>query len=170
MSPALTNELNLPQMVLQNTEMDGTAYTISVDCADAAMTTGISAHDRALTCRMLASPESGPASFRRPGHIFPLRAREGGVRERKGHTEATIEFCRLAGKRSAGALCELVEEGIEVAGTTERREGGMMRTDGCLKFGKQWGIRVCTIENLVEYLERKDAGKLINGHGPSDKV
>ena len=76
------------------------------------------------------------------------------MRERRGHTEATIEFCRLAGKRLAGALCELVLEGEEVEGKTERREGGMMRQDGCLKFGKKWGIKVCTIEDLVEYLER----------------
>ena len=69
--------------------------------------------------------------------------------------EATIEFCKLAGKRPAGAICELVMEGEEVRGMTERREGGIMRGDGCLKFGRKWGFKVCTIEDLVDYLERE---------------
>ncbi len=156
LSSDLTLKLSLPQMVQKNTEADGTAYTVSVDSADATMTTGISAHDRALTCRMLASPSSQPSSFRRPGHVFPLRARTGGVRERRGHTEATIELCRLAGKQPAGALCELVEEGREIEGQTEVDEVDMMRRDGCLKFGKKWGIKVCTIDDLVDYLDRQD--------------
>ena len=164
LSSAMTTALSLPQMVLENTEADGTAYTISVDSADAAMTTGITAHDRAFTCRMLASASSAPASFRRPGHVFPLRARDGGVRERRGHTETTIEFCRLAGKRPAGALCELVEEGKEIEGQTEMKEVDMMRRDGCLKFGRKWGIKVCTIDDLVEYLERQDTASKVNGH------
>ena len=154
-SSSLTSSLALPQMVFNNTEIDGTAYTISVDALEADMTTGISAHDRALTCRTLASSSSSPASFRRPGHVFPLEAKDGGVRERRGHTEATIEFCKLAGKVPAGAICELVMEGEEVDGMTVRREGGMMRRDGCLKFGRNWGIKVCTIEDLVDYLERE---------------
>ena len=156
LSSDVTVNLSLPQMVQKNTEADGTAYTISVDSADASMTTGISAHDRALTCRMLASPLSQPASFRRPGHVFPLRARNGGARERRGHTEATIELCRLAGKQPAGVLCELVEEGREIEGQTEVGEVDMMRRDGCLRFGKKWGIKVCTIDDLVEYLRRQD--------------
>ena len=164
LASSLTANLSLPQMVLKNTEVDGTAYTVSVDSADAAITTGISAHDRALTCRMLASPCSQPGSFRRPGHVFPLRARDGGVRERRGHTEATIELCRLAGKWPAGALCELVEEGQEIKGQTEMAEVDMMRRDGCLRFGKKWGIKVCTIDDLVDYLERYDADKEVNGH------
>ena len=164
LTSALTANLALPQMVLKDTELDGTAYTISVDGADPAMTTGISAHDRALTCRMLASPSSQAASFRRPGHVFPLRARDGGVRERRGHTEATIELCRLAGKRPAGALCELVEESREIKGQTEIVEVDMLRRDGCLGFGKKWGIKVCTIDDLVDYLERHDSAKEVNGH------
>ncbi|KAL8742685.1 MAG: hypothetical protein Q9190_004867 [Brigantiaea leucoxantha] len=156
-SPALATSLMLPQMVPSphNTEMDSTAYTISVDAVDQTMSTGISAHDRALTCRMLASPESTGACFRRPGHVFPLRARAGGVRERRGHTEATIEFCRLAGKMEAGIVSELVIDGEEVEGTAERRGGGMLDRDGCLKFGRRWEIKVCTIEDLVEYLEER---------------
>lgn len=159
-SSTLATHLALPQMVLNNTEVDGTAYTVSVDAAHASMTTGISAHDRALTCRALASSSSAAGSFRRPGHCFPLRARDQGVRERRGHTEATIDFCRLAGKRPAGALCELVLDGDEVEGRPERKNGDMMRADECLEFGKMWGIRVCTIDDLVEYMERQ---QLLNG-------
>ena len=164
LSSALTTDLSLPQMVHENTEADGTAYTVSVDCVDGTMKTGISAHDRALTCRMLASSSSQPASFRRPGHVFPLRAKDGGVRERKGHTEATIELCRLAGKRPAGALCELVEEGNQIEGQTEMAEVDMMRRDECLRFGRKWGIKVCTIDDLVDYLERHDTKTKLNGH------
>ncbi|KAL6717436.1 3,4-dihydroxy 2-butanone 4-phosphate synthase [Lecanora helva] len=152
----LTTSLNLPQMVLENTDPKRTAYTVSVDSADPSITTGISAHDRALTCRALASKGSTPSSFRRPGHTFPLRARDGGVRERPGHTEAAVEFCRLAGKRPVGAICELVEDGEEVEGRAMRRDGGMMRRDGCLRFGKRWGLKVCTIEDLVDYVSRRE--------------
>lgn len=151
----LTKTLELPQMVLENADPNRTAYTLSVDASYSSITTGISAHDRALTCRKLASPLSTPASFRRPGHVFPLRACDGGVRERRGHTEAAVEFCRLAGKRPAGVICELVEDGEEVEGLAERREGGMMRRDGCLKFGKRWGLKVCTIEDLVDYVDEE---------------
>ncbi|MCJ1277039.1 hypothetical protein MMC21_004848 [Puttea exsequens] len=154
-SSTLATYLSLPQMVLNNTEIDGTAYTVSIDAAHKDMTTGISAHDRAFTCRSLASENSTESSFRRPGHVFPLRAKDKGVRERRGHTEATIEFCRLASKRPAGALCELVLDGEEVEGRPERRYGDMMRASGCLTFGRKWGIRVCTIDDLVEYVERE---------------
>ena len=154
-SSHLTRDLKLPQMVPeeQATEIEGTAYTVSLDAVGT--TTGISAHDRALTCRSLASPTCSIESFRRPGHVFPLRARDGGVRERRGHTEATIEFCILAGKSLAGVLCELVDKGTEVEGKTERKEAGMLRRDSCLNFGKRWGIRVCTIEQLVEAVEEE---------------
>lgn len=152
-SSSLTRDLKLPQMVPEDhaTEVEGTAYTVSLDAVGT--TTGISTYDRALTCRSLASPSCGTENFRRPGHVFPLRARDGGVRERRGHTEATIDFCRLAGKRLVGALCELVDGGREVNGKTERKGAGMLRRDGCLEFGKRWGIRVCTIEQLVEFVE-----------------
>ena len=149
----------------KNSEVDGTAYTVSVDAVAEGMTTGISAGDRAMTCRKLSEPGAQPLDFRRPGHVFPLRAREGGVRQRRGHTEATVEFCRLAGKSEVGAICELVEEGEEVVVTgtgVARAErtfppgGGMMRGKACLAFGRRWGIKVCTIEALVEYLEKRE--------------
>lgn len=143
-------------MVVENADPNRTAYTLSIDASHPTITTGISAHDRALTCRTLASPSATSASFRRPGHVFPLRAREGGIRARKGHTEAAVEFCRLAGKRPAAVICELVEDGEEVEGKAERREGGMMRRDGCLKFGQRWGLKVCTIEDLVAYVDKTD--------------
>jgi len=159
MSPSLTQKLDLPQMVSNNEDPKGTAYTVSVDAESPLTTTGISAHDRALTCRTLADTAATRGSFRRPGHVLPLRAKEGGVRERPGHTEAAVEFCRLAGKSSVGVIGEMVEDGEEVEGMALRREPGMMRRDGCLAFGKKWGLKVCTIEDLVEYVEKKE-GKL----------
>jgi 3,4-dihydroxy 2-butanone 4-phosphate synthase len=147
-------------MVASNQDPNRTAYTVSVDAESPLTSTGISAHDRALTCRTLASKSATKGSFRRPGHVFPLRAREGGVRERIGHTEAAVEFCRLAGKAPAAAICEIVEDGEEIEGLAERREPGMMRRDGCLAFGKKWGLKVCTIEDLVKYVEKTE-GKLV---------
>ncbi|KAL8736470.1 MAG: hypothetical protein Q9166_000262 [cf. Caloplaca sp. 2 TL-2023] len=157
---SLTKILDLPQMVTANADPNRTAYTVSIDASDPTITTGISAHDRALTCRTLAAPSTNASSFRRPGHVFPLRARDGGIRERQGHTEAAVEFCRLSGKAPVGVICELVEDGEEVEGKAERIAGGMMRRDGCLKFGRRWGLKVCTIEDLLDYVERKAA---VNG-------
>lgn len=130
-------------MVSHNQEPHSTAFTVSVDSRDPSITTGISASDRSLTARMLADPTATAASFRSPGHMFPLAAVKGGVRSRRGHTEAAVEFARLAGKREASAICELVRE----------EDGGMMRRDDCLAFGRKWGLCVCTIEALVDYLE-----------------
>ncbi|KAL4735109.1 DHBP synthase RibB-like alpha/beta domain-containing protein [Aspergillus similis] len=169
-TPEIANRLQLPQMVLENTDPKGTAYTVSIDSADPSITTGISAHDRALACRTLASPSARPQDFRRPGHIIPLQAKAGGVRQRKGHTEAAVEFCRLAGKAPAGVIAELVEDGEVVEGVAEiKGNNGMMRRDGCLRFGKKWGLKVCTIEDLVEYVERLEGplpgetGEAVNG-------
>lgn len=156
MPPSLTEKLGLPQMVSSNQDPKGTAYTISVDAESPQTTTGISAHDRALTCRTLADSKSTKGSLRSPGHVLPLRAREGGVRERPGHTEAAVEFCRLAGKSLVGVIGELVEDGEEVVGQAVRRDPGMMRRDACLTFGKKWGLKVCTIEDLVAYVEKTE--------------
>ena len=160
MPPSLTKHFDLPQMVTSNEDPNRTAYTISVDANLPETTTGISAHDRALTCRTLASKTGIKEQLRRPGHVFPLRAKEGGVRERVGHTEAAVEFCRLAGKPQVGVICEMVEDGQEIAGQAMMREPGMMRRDGCLAFGKKWGLKVCTIEDLVAYVEKTE-GKLV---------
>lgn len=155
--------LELPQMVTANADPRGTAYTVSVDADHPAITTGISAHDRALACRLLADPAATAASFRRPGHVFPLRARAGGVRARRGHTEAGTEFCRLAGKQPVAAIAELVEDGEEVAGQALRREPGMMRGEACVAFARRWGLKVCTIEDLVNYLEKTEGKLETNG-------
>jgi 3,4-dihydroxy 2-butanone 4-phosphate synthase len=152
---SLAQKLELPQMVVDNEDPNRTAYTISVDANHESVTTGISAHDRALTCRTLASAKSNVASFRRPGHVFPLRARDGGVLERTGHTEAAVEFCRLAEKAPVGAICEIVQDPVlSVGGIAAAQEGtGMMRRDECLEFGRKWGLKVCTIEDLVEHVK-----------------
>ncbi|KIW02523.1 3,4-dihydroxy-2-butanone-4-phosphate synthase [Verruconis gallopava] len=159
LSSARADALDLPLMVPNNTEKQRTAYTITVDAEHPSMTTGISAQDRACTANMLADPRAGPASFRRPGHVLPLRAKPGGVRERFGHTEAAVELCRLAGKEPAAFICEMVLDGEEVEGVPERHGGGMMRRDDCLEFGRRWGLKVCTIEDLVAYVEERE-GKL----------
>ncbi|KAK7747532.1 3,4-dihydroxy 2-butanone 4-phosphate synthase [Cytospora paraplurivora] len=163
LAPHLTESLSLPQMVPRNEDPRATAYTVTVDASDPSVTTGISARDRALTCRTLADPASTPASFRRPGHVLPLRARPGGVRERGGHTEAATEFCRLAGKRPVGVICELVDDGEEVDGQAIFREPGMLRGEKCIAFARSWGLKVCTIEALVEHVEKTEGKLTANG-------
>ncbi|CRG87814.1 3,4-dihydroxy 2-butanone 4-phosphate synthase [Talaromyces islandicus] len=165
--PSHADKLQLPQMVTNNADPLITAYTISIDSNEASVTTGISAHDRALTCRRLADPTIKPGNFRRPGHILPLRARDGGVRERRGHTEAAIDLCRLAGRAPAGVIGELVEEGHVVEGVAEvTGNNGMMRRDSCLRFGHRFGIKVTTIEDMVAYLKKVDpSGDLITANG-----
>jgi len=148
--------LHLPQMVADNADPNRTAYAVSIDSSDTSVTTGISATDRSLTCRMLADPSAKASHFRRPGHILPLQARDGGVRERRGHTEAAVDLCRLAGKQPVGVICELITDGDEVPGKPELIGGGMMRRDDCLAFGKKWGIKVCTIDDMVRYIEEND--------------
>ena len=157
------DELDLPTMVTNSQDPRGTAYTISIDAADPAVTTGISAHDRALACRVLADPKSTSSSLRRPGHVLPLKADPGGVRVRRGHTEAAVEFCRLAGKSAASAICELVDEGHEVPGRAIRAEVGMLRGEGCIAFARKWGLKVCTIEALVQYVEKTEGKLQVNG-------
>ena len=151
--PSLAAKLELPQMVDYNLDPNRTAYTITIDAMDG-VTTGIGAHDRSLTCRKLADPKVRKESFRRPGHIVPLQARDGGVRTRAGHTEAAVELCQLAGKEPVGVIAELVEDGDEVVGEAERTGAfGMMRKDGCLAFAKKFGLKVVTIEDLIRYLD-----------------
>ncbi|GAA3605303.1 3,4-dihydroxy-2-butanone-4-phosphate synthase [Agrococcus terreus] len=145
LTAARADELALPLMVLENEDERQTAYTVTVDAADRS-TTGISADDRAHTLRVLADPASTPASLRRPGHVVPLRAVEGGVRERKGHTEATVELLQLAGLAPVGVIGELVED-----------DGEMRRLPSLIRFGEEHDLPVITIEDLVEHL---DAGSI----------
>src|SRR6476661_5378388 len=132
--------LELPPMVAINQDAKGTAYTVSCDAA-VGVSTGISATDRALTARILADSTSQPESLTRPGHIFPLRAVKGGVRERPGHTEAAVELCRLAGLEPVGVIAEVVYD-----------DGEMMRLDGLRVFAAEHGCPLISIEDLVAYL------------------
>lgn len=138
------DRLDLPPMVAVNEDARGTAYTVSVDAASG-VTTGISAADRARTLNVLADPESVPTSVIRPGHVLPLRAVDGGVRERAGHTEAAVDLMRLAGLEPVGAIAEVVAE-----------DGSMMRLPGLFELGERDGIPVITIEQLVAYLNDTD--------------
>lgn len=138
------DRLDLPPMVAVNEDARGTAYTVSVDAADRA-STGISASDRAHTLNVLADPASTPSSVIRPGHILPLRAVDGGVRERGGHTEAAVELMRLAGRKPVGAIAEIVAE-----------DGSMMRLPGLIDLGARDGVPVITIEQLIAYLDETE--------------
>ncbi|MFF8696991.1 bifunctional 3,4-dihydroxy-2-butanone-4-phosphate synthase/GTP cyclohydrolase II [Streptomyces sp. NPDC015144] len=135
------DRLDLPQMVDRNTESMRTAFTVSVDAAPAhGVSTGISAADRAATLRLLAGGEAGPGDFVRPGHVFPLRARPGGVLVRNGHTEAAVDLARLAGLRPAGAI-------VEIAG----EDGVMLRLPQLVPFARKHGLTIISIEDLIAY-------------------
>jgi 3,4-dihydroxy 2-butanone 4-phosphate synthase/GTP cyclohydrolase II len=135
------DRLELPQMVEHNTESMRTAFTVSVDASGAhGVTTGISASDRASTLRLLAGGAAGPGDFVRPGHIFPLRARPGGVLVRNGHTEAAVDLARLAGLRPAGAI-------VEIAG----EDGHMLRLPELIPFARKHGLTIISIEDLIAY-------------------
>jgi 3,4-dihydroxy-2-butanone 4-phosphate synthase len=143
---ARADALALPPMVEINEDSKGTAYTVSCDAATG-ISTGISATDRALTARVLADPGSRPKSLTRPGHVFPLRAVNGGVRERPGHTEAAVDLCRLAGLEPVGVIAEVVYD-----------NGEMMRLDGLRGFAAEHGCPLISIEDLVAYLDANQQG------------
>ncbi len=140
----LADNLNLQPMVAASEDARSTAYTVSVDAAEG-VTTGISAHDRAHTLNVLANPESTATSIIRPGHVLPLRAVDGGVRERSGHTEAAVDLMKLAGLRPVGAIAEVVAE-----------DGSMMRLPGLIELGARDGVPVITIEQLIAHLNEID--------------
>ncbi|MFJ4208141.1 3,4-dihydroxy-2-butanone-4-phosphate synthase [Paenarthrobacter sp. NPDC089675] len=142
--------LALPPMVEINEDAKGTAYTVSCDAAHG-VSTGISATDRALTARILADPGSTPTAITRPGHIFPLRAVKGGVRERPGHTEAAVDLCRLAGLAPVGVIAELVHD-----------DGEMMRLDSLRGFAAEHGCPLISIEDLVAYVEAVESRQAQN--------
>ncbi|MEU6843006.1 bifunctional 3,4-dihydroxy-2-butanone-4-phosphate synthase/GTP cyclohydrolase II [Streptomyces sp. NPDC046716] len=145
MEGAELDRLDLPQMVGNNTESMKTAFTVSVDASGThGVTTGISAADRATTLRLLASGTARAGDFVRPGHIFPLRAKEGGVLVRNGHTEAAVDLARLAGLRPAGAI-------VEIAG----EDGVMLRLPELVPFARRHGLTIISIEDLIAY--RKSA-------------
>ena len=136
-------ELKLPRMVKKNQDPNGTAFTIT--CDSVRTTTGVSAADRCLTFRELADPSHKADSFSRPGHIFPLIARERGVLERRGHTEAAVDLCKLAGKRHVGLIGELTND-----------DGTMKRLYDCADFAKEHDIPLITVDEMVRYLKEKE--------------
>jgi 3,4-dihydroxy 2-butanone 4-phosphate synthase/GTP cyclohydrolase II len=138
------DRLQMPQMTSQNTEHQGTAFTVSVD-ARTGTTTGISAADRAITITRLIDPEATHEDFVRPGHIFPLRYAEGGVLKRRGHTEAAVDLASLAGLAPAGVVCEIIND-----------DGTMMRLPDLRKFADEHGLALITIEQLIEYRRRTE--------------
>jgi 3,4-dihydroxy-2-butanone 4-phosphate synthase len=133
--------LELPPMVETNSDRHQTAFTVSVDFRHGTQT-GVSASDRAATVRALVDPTTTASDLMRPGHMFPLRARPGGVLERRGHTEAAVDLARLAGCALAGVLCEVVLD-----------TGAMARTPDLLRFARQHGLRIITIADLVYFIE-----------------
>ncbi|HCY89605.1 MAG TPA: bifunctional 3,4-dihydroxy-2-butanone-4-phosphate synthase/GTP cyclohydrolase II [Chitinophagaceae bacterium] len=138
-------ELDLQPMVASNTSLHETAFTVSIDLLGHGCTTGISAHDRAKTIQALINPESTPEDFGRPGHIFPLRAKRGGVLRRAGHTEATVDLAKLAGLEPAGALVEIMNE-----------DGSMARLPELQQIAQKFGLKIISIKDLIAYRLRTE--------------
>ena len=137
--------LQLEPMVKNNTNKNGTAFTVTIEAAEG-VTTGVSAADRVTTIRAAVAPDAKPEDLNRPGHIFPLRARPGGVLERRGHTEVTCDLARLAGLAPAGVLCELTNE-----------DGTMARLPEVAAFARKHGMPLATVEDIAQY--RMETGK-----------
>lgn len=145
------DELDLPAMVTNNTDSHETAFTVSVD-AKGKTTTGISAHERAVTIQVLIDPATKPVDLARPGHVFPLRAKEGGVLRRAGHTEAAVDLARLGGLYPAAAICEIMKE-----------DGTMARVPELMEFARKHGLKIITIADLINYRRHKE--KLVTRMG-----
>ena len=142
MSEEYVEKLKLPQMVENNTDNHETAFTVSID--HVTTTTGISAVERSITALACVKKDAKPEDFRRPGHMFPLKAKKNGVLERNGHTEATVDLCRLAGLKECGLCCEIMRE-----------DGTMMRTEELSKLAQQYQMKFITIKNLQDYRKCK---------------
>ncbi|MCI5885660.1 MAG: bifunctional 3,4-dihydroxy-2-butanone-4-phosphate synthase/GTP cyclohydrolase II [Clostridiales bacterium] len=147
MSDEFVARLAIPQMVTNNTDNHETAFTVSIDSVET--TTGISAAERSITAMRCVAEDARPEDFRRPGHMFPLLAKRNGVLERNGHTEATVDLCRLAGLKECGLCCEIMRE-----------DGTMMRTPELAELAKKWNIKFITIKDLQNY--RKCHEKLVD--------
>ena len=137
-------QLGLQRMVLENRESQKTAFTVSVDAAHG-VTTGISAADRAAAIRVLVDPSATPQDLVQPGHIFPLQAKPGGVLQRSGHTEATVDLARLAGFQSAGVCCEIMND-----------DGSMARLPDLMEFAAKHNLKIATVEDLIAYRRRQE--------------
>ena len=144
MSSAKCRELDLPQMVGINTDSKQTAFTVSIDAADS--TTGISALERSRTAQLTVKKGVKPSDFRRPGHMFPLEARDGGVLKRAGHTEATVDLCRLAGLEEVGLCCEIMND-----------DGTMARLDDVAMFAEKHSLKMTTIADIIAYRLKNDS-------------
>ncbi len=142
--PERLEELNLPLMTDNITARHGTAFTVSVDAKEG-VTTGISAFDRARTIKVLIDPETRPEDLARPGHIFPLRAKKGGVLRRAGHTEASCDLARLAGLYPAGVLCEIMDE-----------DGTMARLPRLFEIARKFNLKIITVKDLIEYRQKRE--------------
>ena len=153
LSYEIARKLQFPQMVSENTESHETAFTVSID--HISTTTGISAEERGMTMRAIVDENSTPLDFRRPGHVFPLVAKEHGVLERNGHTEATVDLMRLAGLKECGLCCEIM-----------RDDGTMMRKTELLQKAEEWNMCVITIKDLQDYRKRHE--KLVECTSISD--
>ena len=144
MSKELTHKLKLNQMVTDNTDNHCTAFTVSIDHVDT--TTGISAVERSITAMKLVEDDAKAEDFRRPGHMFPLEARDGGVFKRNGHTEATVDFMKISGLKECGLCCEIMRE-----------DGTMMRTTELLQFAKEHNLKITSIADLIRYRRRTES-------------
>lgn len=144
LTPDRARQLGLNRMVSENREPHQTDFTVSVDAAKG-VTTGISAADRAKAIKILASKKSVPSDLVQPGHVFPLQAKPGGVLQRAGHTEAAIDLARLAGLDASAVICEILKE-----------DGSMARLPDLLKFKRKHGLKICTIQDLIEYRRQRE--------------
>ncbi|MFZ7241100.1 3,4-dihydroxy-2-butanone-4-phosphate synthase [Avibacterium avium] len=139
LSDEICQQLDLPPMVQNNTSVNKTAFTVTIEAAEG-VSTGVSAADRVTTIKAAVAENAKPQDLHRPGHIFPLRAAEGGVLKRRGHTEASVDLAVLAGYKPAAVICEITND-----------DGTMARTPEIIKFAKEFGYPVMTIEDLVQY-------------------
>jgi 3,4-dihydroxy 2-butanone 4-phosphate synthase/GTP cyclohydrolase II len=158
LTPERAEELQLTPMTPENTATFGTAFTVSID-ARKGVTTGISAHDRAVTILTAVNPQTKPSDLARPGHIFPLRAQKGGVLKRAGQTEGSVDLATLAGLSSAGVLCEIMND-----------DGSMARVPQLMEFVKQHALKIVTIKDLIHYRMQRESfvRRVISANLPSD--
>ncbi|MBN1444701.1 MAG: bifunctional 3,4-dihydroxy-2-butanone-4-phosphate synthase/GTP cyclohydrolase II [Candidatus Omnitrophica bacterium] len=156
--PERIEQLKLPPMIADNTALHKTAFTVSVDAAKG-VTTGISAHDRALTIKLMLDKNTSPGDLARPGHIFPIAAKEGGVLVRAGHTEAAVDISRIAGLYPSGIMCEIM-----------RDDGTMARIPDLMKFASEHNLRIITIKDLIEYRRKRErlVEKILSVNLPTD--
>ena len=159
LTPERCEELGLEPMVRENSDPKGTAFCVSIDAHPKhGTTTGISAYDRAITIKLAVSPEAKPSDFVKPGHVFPLKARKGGVLERAGHTEASVDLAKLAGLYPAGVICEIMKD-----------DGTMARLPDLIEFAQRHGLKIVTIEDLIKYRLKRETivEKVSEAHLPT---